>query len=232
MLSRSGSNRTFQTSQYDLSKQQNQNRSLLDGPRAGVSKEKTGYVDFETLFDAESLLRLTIGETVGAVMLETGKEMTHRLTTAYDLITSNAMFFQHYTQDSWRILEYIEAKEKDMELMKLGVYVHPSASVDVGCDIGPNCYIGRNVKVGKGTKIANSVILGGCEIGDFCVILHSIVGFNSTMDKWCRVEGCSSEKKSTVIGVGTILESEVHIFDCLVLPNKHAFVSYYNQTVL
>ena len=189
-------------------------------------------MDFQSSFDVESLLSLVVSRKVGAQMLSPVREIYFRLNTAVDLVSSNELFLKSYTNESWRILEHIEAREKDIDLMHKGIFVHQSAQVGEDCQIGPNCYIGRNVVVGKGTRIANAIVLGGCEVSDYCVIKDCIVGFNCFVGRWARVEGDLPMMKVSVLGIGSRLEPEVHIYDCLVLPNKQAFVSYYNQTVL
>lgn len=205
----------------------------FEGPNVGFSKVKKGFIDFKICFETESLSAMVAHKDVGTVLLQYGRDLCYSLNNTADLVRANGLFIRNYCAErSWRTLDYLEATKADFPLMKQGVFIHPSAQVGEGCQIGPDCYIGRSVVLGKGVRVANAIVLGGCEIGDYCFIQDAIVGFNSSMDKWARVEGNREKGKVTVVGVGVRLEAEVHIFDCLVLPNKQVFLSYHNQTVV
>lgn len=204
-----------------------------DGPTQGFTKIRKGFIDFQTSFETTSLNKMVGDGQMGAVVLDEEKDVIFKLTSAADLVDSSAYYFKSYSAEkSWRVLEALETNKGDLQSMKFGVFIHSSAKIGKEAEIGPNCYIGQNVNVGAGTRILNSIVLGGCEIGDHCVIQNAIIGFNSSMGRWCRVEGQSEKHRVAILGVGSILEPEIHIYDCLVLPNKHAFLSYYNQTVL
>lgn len=205
----------------------------FEKPYVGFSKIKKGFIDFKTCFETESISAMVAHKDVGTMLLEYGRDMCYLLNNTADLVTSNGLFIRNYCPErNWRTLDYLEATKADYPLMKQGVFIHPSAQVGEDCEIGPDCYIGRSVVLGKGVRVSNAIVLGGCEIGDYCFIQHAIVGFNSSMEKWARAEGNPAKGKVTVLGVGAHLDSEVHIFDCLVLPNKHVYLSYYNQTVV
>jgi len=49
--------------------------------------------------------------------------------------------------------------------------------------------IGKNVVVGPGVRIRESIILGDSVIQDHSLVLYTIVGWNSFIGKWSRVEG-------------------------------------------
>ena len=185
------------------------------------------------MFDTNLLSLLVSQKVVGIMLLDPLADVIFKLKKASDLIKANELFFKAYTVERhWRTLEYLEVSRESLGGLNGGSYIHPTAILGEDCSIGPNAYIGRGVVVGKGSRIAESIILGGTEIGDHCVVLRSLIGFNTEIANWCRIEGSSERDNITIIGIGAKLEPEVHIYDCLVLPNKHAFVSYYNQTVL
>lgn len=64
--------------------------------------------------------------------------------------------------------------------------------------MGDNVTIGRNVKVGAGVRIKNSIILDGVEVKDRAFIVNSIIGWNSVICQWCRIEGANG--KLTIMG--------------------------------
>ncbi|KAG1654935.1 Mannose-1-phosphate guanyltransferase alpha-A [Nymphon striatum] len=69
------------------------------------------------------------------------------------------------------------------------VYIHPTASVHPTATLGPNVSIGKGASVGPGVRIRESIVLGAATIQDHSCILHTIVGWNSTIGSWSRVEG-------------------------------------------
>jgi len=78
------------------------------------------------------------------------------------------------------------------------------------------------------------------EIQERACILHSIVGWNSKIGKWARLEGTPDwEKQSdaqnfgyTILGGNVIVSSEVAIRACVVLPNKEITSSASSQIIL
>ncbi|KAF5304665.1 hypothetical protein FQA39_LY09442 [Lamprigera yunnana] len=73
------------------------------------------------------------------------------------------------------------------------VYIHPSATVHPTAMIGPNVTIGPGVTVGPGARIRESIILADAVIENHSLVLHSIVGHNSRVGCWTRVEGTPSD---------------------------------------
>lgn len=94
------------------------------------------------------------------------------------------------------------------------VLIDPSVKIGKGCRIGPNVTIGPNVVVGDGVRIQRSVILQGCRIKDHAWIKSTIVGWNSTVGKWARLENV------TVLGDDVTIADEVYVNGGSVLPHK------------
>lgn len=59
--------------------------------------------------------------------------------------------------------------------------------------LGPNVTIGSGVIIGPGVRIRESIVLANATISDHSLILHSIVGRNSRVGRWARVEGTPSD---------------------------------------
>lgn len=47
--------------------------------------------------------------------------------------------------------------------------------------------------VGPGVRIRESIVLGNAVIEDHSLVLHSIIGRNSRIGRWTRVEGTPSD---------------------------------------
>jgi NDP-sugar pyrophosphorylase family protein len=54
--------------------------------------------------------------------------------------------------------------------------------------IGPNTSISDHVHIGEGCRIENSIIFPGATIGDYSSVRNAIIGENSTLERWVKVE--------------------------------------------
>jgi len=122
------------------------------------------------------------------------------------------------------------------------VVVHPTAEIHPSARIGPNVTIGANVKIGKGVRIAHSIILDGTEIKDRAAILYSILGWESSVGAWTRIEGIPNytpflyhqEKRQgiTIFGKGAGANREIIVRNCIVMPHKTLDHSHFNEILL
>ncbi|XP_055927034.1 mannose-1-phosphate guanyltransferase alpha-A-like isoform X2 [Argiope bruennichi] len=135
------------------------------------------------------------------------------------------------------------------------VFIHPSAKVHNTAHLGPNVSIGKNVVIGAGVRIKESIILGNATIHDHTLVLHCIVGWNSTIGAWARIEGTPSDPNPnkpfakmenvplfnntghlnpsiTVLGSNVQVPPEVIILNSIVLPHKELTQSYKNEIIL
>lgn len=71
--------------------------------------------------------------------------------------------------------------------IKGNVIIDPSAKIDDSSIIGPNVVIGPNCKIGPGCKVSNSTMLAGSSISAYSFMDGSILGWKSSVGKWCRV---------------------------------------------
>ncbi|CCH58603.1 hypothetical protein TBLA_0A08130 [Henningerozyma blattae CBS 6284] len=94
------------------------------------------------------------------------------------------------------------------------VLVDSTAKIASTAKIGPNVTIGPNVIIGDGARIAGSVILANSNVKDHALVKNTIVGWNSTVGKWARLEGC------TVLGDDVEVKDEVYVNGGKVLPHK------------
>lgn len=135
------------------------------------------------------------------------------------------------------------------------VYVHPTARIHESALIGPNVSIGKNVIIGEGVRVKESIILDGATLQDHSCVMHSIIGWNSTVGMWSRIEGTPAgpnpnmpfaklESKPlfnrdgrlnpsiTILGCNVQVPAEVMIMNSIVLPHKELGGSYKNQIIL
>lgn len=95
-----------------------------------------------------------------------------------------------------------------------GVIIDPTAVVGPNCKIGPNVVIGPNARIGDGVRLSKCVILEGAVIKDHAWIKDAIVGWNSSVGRWARLEGVS------VLGDDVHVADEVYMNGGTVLPHK------------
>ncbi|CAF0998954.1 unnamed protein product [Didymodactylos carnosus] len=134
------------------------------------------------------------------------------------------------------------------------VFIHPTACVSPSAVLGPNVSIGQDASIGSGVRIRESIILGSCVLQDHCCVLYSIIGWNSTIGPWTRIEGTPSDPDPnkqfskieqdslfhdgklqpsiTVIGNNVSVSGEVILLNAIVLPHKELGSSSKNQIIL
>lgn len=94
------------------------------------------------------------------------------------------------------------------------VLVDPSAKIGKNCRIGPNVTIGPNVVIGDGVRIQRSVLLAGCKVKDHAWVKSTIVGWNSSIGRWARLENVS------VLGDDVTIGDEIYVNGGSILPHK------------
>lgn len=135
------------------------------------------------------------------------------------------------------------------------VYIHPTAQVHSTAVLGPNVTIGKHAIVGEGVRVRESIVLEGATLQDHCCVLYSVIGWNSTVGVWSRVEGTPNDPNPnkpfakieitstftaegklnpsiTVIGSNVNIPCEVIVLNSIVLPDKALSGSYKNQIIL
>ncbi|RNA04386.1 mannose-1-phosphate guanyltransferase alpha isoform X1, partial [Brachionus plicatilis] len=147
------------------------------------------------------------------------------------------------------------AKNGDGQPTIIGdVFIHPSANVDPSAVLGPNVSVGFGVTVGPGVRIRESIILGNSVLQNNCCVLHSIIGWNSIVGTWARIEGTPSDPDPnkayakiehqdlftkgklnpsiTIIGSNVNVPAEILVRNSIILPHKELNHSYKNEIIL
>lgn len=94
------------------------------------------------------------------------------------------------------------------------VMIDPSAKIGKNCKIGPNVTIGPNVVIGDGVRLQRCVLLAGSKVKEHAWIKSTIVGWNSTVGRWARLENVS------VLGDDVTIGDEIYCNGASVLPHK------------
>ena len=161
-------------------------------------------------------------------VLET-KDFWRQIKTAGSAVPANALYLQKAFQS--------QSKELSLPSATIlpPVFIHPSAEVDPTAKLGPNVSIGPRAIVGPGVRIKDSIVLEDAEIRHDACILYSIIGWNSRVGAWARVEGTPipvGSHSTTVVKGGLKVQSitilgkdcgvgeEVRVQNCVCLPNK------------
>lgn len=92
--------------------------------------------------------------------------------------------------------------------------IDPTAKISPSAKIGPDVVIGPNVTVEDGVRIRGSVVLANTTLKAHSLIKNTIVGWHSTVGRWCRLEGV------TVLGDDVEVKDEIYINGGKVLPHK------------
>ncbi|ROT36628.1 mannose-1-phosphate guanyltransferase [Sodiomyces alkalinus F11] len=94
------------------------------------------------------------------------------------------------------------------------VLIDPTAKIGKNCRIGPNVTIGPGVVVGDGVRLQRCVLLSGSKVKDHAWVKSTIVGWNSTVGKWARLENV------TVLGDDVTIADEIYVNGGSILPHK------------
>jgi len=135
------------------------------------------------------------------------------------------------------------------------VFIHPTAQVHPTAVIGPNVSISAGVIVGPGVRIRESIVLDNAVINNHTLVLYSILGKNSQVGEWARVEGTPSDPDPnkpfakmdnlplfnsegklnpsiSILGFSVTVKSETILLNSIVLPHKDLTRSYKNEIIL
>ncbi|ORZ00931.1 nucleotide-diphospho-sugar transferase [Syncephalastrum racemosum] len=165
-----------------------------------------------------------------------------QIKTAGSAIPANAAYLEQQAEEH---PEKLAQRQSSGPEIIGAVYIHPSAHVDPTAKIGPNVSIGPRVNIGKGVRIKDSIILDNVQIGSASCVLHSVIGWNSKVGTWARVEGSPAGDHNSEMMVNgvksqsiTILGKEVTVMDetiirnCIVLPHKELKSSYHSEILM
>ncbi|KAL6062257.1 mannose-1-phosphate guanylyltransferase [Balamuthia mandrillaris] len=106
------------------------------------------------------------------------------------------------------------------------VLVDPTAKIGKNCVIGPNVTIGPNCVIEDGVRLSETTVLEGSTIRANSWVHRSIIGWQSTVGRWVRMENVS------------VLGQDVHVMDELfinggrILPHKTISASINEPSII
>jgi mannose-1-phosphate guanylyltransferase len=122
-------------------------------------------------------------------------------------------------------------------------YIHPTAVIHPSSKIGPNAFIGPRVLIGRGVRVRDAIVLDGVEIKNQSCVIHAVVGWESKIGFWTRIEGSGIHEEdlatqkgfkvpsAAILGKGVVVGDELIVRDCIVLPHKELKQSF-NREIL
>lgn len=157
------------------------------------------------------------------------KDFWRQIKTAGSAVPANALYLQKAFQSGAEELAAPSAN------ILPPVFIHPTATVDPTAKLGPHVSIGPRAVIGAGVRIKESIVLEDVEIRHDACILYSIIGWNSRVGAWARVEGTPTPVSShttsvikngvkvqsiTILGKECGVGDEVRVQNCVCLPYK------------
>jgi len=169
------------------------------------------------------------------------KDFWRQIKTAGSAVPANALYLQKAMQSGSRELAKPSAN------ILPPVFIHPTAHVDPTAKLGPNVSIGPRVTVGAGVRIKEAIVLEDSEIKHDACILYAIIGWNSRVGAWARVEGTPTPVTShttsivkngvkvqsiTILGKECGVGDEVRVQNCVCLPFKELKRDVANEVIM
>jgi len=94
------------------------------------------------------------------------------------------------------------------------VMIHPSATIGRDCLIGPFVTIGPNVTIEDGVRLKRTTVFEGVRIQNSTWIDSTIIGWESRIGRWVRMEGV------TVLGKDVRIADELYGNGGMILDHK------------
>lgn len=111
-------------------------------------------------------------------------------------------------------------KARDPKKLKTGegivgpVLVDDTAQIGKNCLIGPNVIIGPNCIIEDGVRLRDTTVLEGAVVRTNAWVSQSIIGWQSSVGRWVRMENVS------VLGQDVHIADELYVNGGRILPHK------------
>ncbi|KAI9876221.1 MAG: Proteasome subunit alpha type-2 [Pleopsidium flavum] len=169
------------------------------------------------------------------------KDFWRQIKTAGSAVPANALYLQKAFQSQAEELAPPSAN------ILPPVFIHPTATVDPTAKLGPHVSIGPRAVIGAGVRVKESIVLEDVEIKHDACVLYSIIGWNSRIGAWARVEGTPTPVSShstsiikngvkvqsiTILGKECGVGDEVRVQNCVCLPYKELKRDVANEVIM
>ncbi|KAJ3316769.1 hypothetical protein HDU76_001561, partial [Blyttiomyces sp. JEL0837] len=183
-----------------------------------------------------------------------GKDFWMQIKTGSSTIPANRLYLQHFKSNHPRRLSLVSNPPPSVAVTAASpatpatsniihpVHIHPTAIIHPTAKIGPNVMIGPRVIIGRGVRVKDSIILDAVEVKNDSCILNAILGWDSRVGSWARVEGAPGEStqlnathkgmkipSAAILGKNVSVADEIVIRNCIVLPHKELKSSFHNE---
>eukprot|EP00216_Chloropicon_sp_CCMP2111_P001155 CAMPEP_0198238842 /NCGR_PEP_ID=MMETSP1446-20131203/4387_1 /TAXON_ID=1461542 ORGANISM="Unidentified sp, Strain CCMP2111" /NCGR_SAMPLE_ID=MMETSP1446 /ASSEMBLY_ACC=CAM_ASM_001112 /LENGTH=409 /DNA_ID=CAMNT_0043921323 /DNA_START=1 /DNA_END=1230 /DNA_ORIENTATION=+ len=203
----------------------------------GGSPKKSSSPSSKSEAVASTLPKLGMPE-VFASLAESGELFAYETSGFWEVLKTPGMslrFSALYLSEVGSKLALARAKLKGGPEIEGNVYIHPDASVDVSAKIGPNVAIEAGAVIGPGVRLIDCIILNEVTVMANAVVVNAIVGWNSQVGPWARVQGSndySSKQGVSILAEGVSIDPEVVVVSSVILPHKEIKSSVRNEIVL
>jgi len=133
-----------------------------------------------------------------------------------DFLSGTCLYLSYLTSQNSKLLT---PASQNPYVHQGNVMIDPSATIDPSAVIGPNVVVGPRCVIGAGVRLQRCVIMEGARVKDHAWIKSSIIGWNSSVGRWARVDN------TTVLGDDVSIKDEIYTNGASVLPHKTISVS-------
>ncbi|KAI9845087.1 MAG: hypothetical protein M1837_005091 [Sclerophora amabilis] len=169
------------------------------------------------------------------------KDFWRQIKTAGSAVPANALYLQKAFQTQ------SDELAAPSGVIVPPVFIHPTATVDPTAKLGPNVSVGPRAVIGAGVRVKESIVLEDVEIKHDACVLYSIIGWNSRVGAWARVEGTPTPVGShstsvlkngvkvqsiTILGKECGVGDEVRVQNCVCLPYKELKRDVANEVIM
>lgn len=115
------------------------------------------------------------------------------------------------------------------------MYIHENAQVHPTAIIGPNVTIAADVRIKAGVRVRNSIILESVTLHKHSCIIDSIIGWNSVIGPWARIEGdynSTEENPISILGLTVKVAAETYLRKVIVVSHKEIVENSKNTIIL
>lgn len=136
-----------------------------------------------------------------------------------DYLAGQTMLLAAYSQYNIEMLAYGKGIEGN-------VLVHPTAKVHPSALVGPDVVVGAHCVIEEGARVKGTTLLKGACVGAHAYLSNSIIGWQSTVGKWGRVQN------NSVLGEDVTVSDEVLVNESIVLPHKGVKKNLATKTIV
>ena len=211
---------------------ENLDQSFVEDPDEDNEEKQVLRLEQDILSDLADTNRFFVHET---------KDFWRQIKTAGSAVPANALYLQKAFQQ--------QSKEiaKPSAVIVPPVFIHPTATVDPTAKLGPNVSIGPKAVIGAGARIKEAIVLDEAEVKHDACVLYAIVGWNSRVGAWARVEGTPlpvtthntsvikngvKVQSITILGKEVGVSDEVRVQNCICLPYKELKRDVTNEVIM